>query len=218
MWNSSLRLRKMYFCCLTEAGNKKWPSVEHTRRRSIWLIFQAGTEFFDKTVLKRQQCCRIHIPIALVCRGKKKVRRNAETTRFVLSNDSRLHETEGRSVPDVKFKKKNNKQRKLYLTTLVEETKTIFLCFRLPLRRKWRWRAVWTLIKVLRTFLSTGQTEMPQTKKKSKWTASWRLSKFQSSLADKKFWQFWLVFNSQSYYSIKCSNWIGYYLTQSTPG
>ena len=68
----------------------------------------------------------------------------------------------------------------------VEVFKTIFLCFRLPRRRKWRWRAVWTLIKVLRTFLSNGQTEMPQTKKKSKWAAFWRLSNSRWSLADKE--------------------------------
>ena len=101
----------------------------------------------------------------------------------------------------------------------VEETKTIFLCFRLPLRRKWRWRAIWKLINVLRTFLSNSQTEMPQTKKNPNEP---RLGAFQNLNDDwltRKFWKFWLVFYSQSYCLIKCSNWIGqYFLTQSTPG
>ena len=65
----------------------------------------SGRKFSDKTVLKRQQCCQIHIPLALVCRGKEKVKKYAETTRFVLSNDSRLHETEvfrGRQIQEEK--------------------------------------------------------------------------------------------------------------------
>ena len=64
----------------------------------------------------------------------------------------------------------------------VEVFKTIFLCFRLPLRRKWRRRAVWTLIKVLRTFLVDSQLKCPKLKK----NPFWRLSKSQWSLADKE--------------------------------
>ena len=153
MWNSSLRLRKMYFCCLTEAGNKKWPSVEQTHWRSIWLTFQAESSSI-KQFWNANSVAGYIFPLALVCRGKKKVKKYAETTRFVLSNDSRLRETEVFRTSNSRRKTTNNAN---YTSQrFVEEAKTIFLCFRLPLRRKWRWRAVWTLIKVVRTFLSNG--------------------------------------------------------------
>ena len=94
----------------------------------------------------------------------------------------------------------------------VEETKTIFLCFRMPLWRKWRWRPIWTLMEVLRTFLSNGQTAMPQTKKNPNEPRLGAFQNLNDHWLTRKFWQFWLVFFSQSYCLIKCSNWIGQYV------
>ena len=86
---------------------------------------------------------------------------------------------------NVKFTKKNNKKRKWYLTTLWWR---LFLYFRLATAEemKAKKRRASTLIKVSHLFLSNGQTEMPRSIKKSKWTAQLLLSNSQWSLADKE--------------------------------
>ena len=111
--SSSLRCRKMYFCCLTEEKtrtNRIWnlistmsrsASVEQTKsRRRIWYFQRRHlAKGLLINLLKRQRCYRRHSILALVCSGRKKVKKYSRNlTRFQTVG---CHETARREFRNV---------------------------------------------------------------------------------------------------------------------
>ena len=178
MENCSLRLRiNMY---ISAHDNQ---AVKTTKR--IWKYFYFGkpscmpdmlVEQNRKRIrlLNGQQCCHRHIPLASVwVEGETEwnnIHGHGERQGFgrffkrPALREQNLNTT-GIRLRKVKFnagRTQNNvtdtSQRS------VEDFKTILSLLRLPLLRKWRQRAVGTLINVFWPFLSNGRTELSRTK------------------------------------------------------
>ena len=169
----------MYFCCLTEVRSlKKCPSVGQTRRRRrLWHLVQA--ESSPLKLLKHQECCRIWYSFCFGLlwkeESKKKCRNNKVCT-------FKRQATRDRSVPE----KTPQTTQMIPHNALSKSLRPSFFALGCHWGGNGGEELFWTLINVLRTFLVNVQTEMPQTKKKSKWAAFWRLSNSRWSLADKE--------------------------------
>ena len=157
-------------------------AVKTTKR--IWKDFYFGKPSMPDMLVEQnrkrirflnsQQYCHRHIPLASVWvegetewnnihgHGERQgFGRFFQTNGFARTKFKR----EGNYVPKRKIRvRENTKQRNWYLTTFCWRLKIILSLPRLPLLRKWRQRAVGTLINVFWPSHSNGRTEMPRTK------------------------------------------------------